>query len=476
MDISRRPWELCSLHQSPMDKKSIQTSSKSAQIPMNRLLRRLSGHPSDRDLLAYYHSPRAAQGHCYQLARLSSSSCEDSDGSSQVTRNANRRQIAIVEMDSPEEENDALPGMADDGCCTLPGMADDGCYTLRSRRGLHSGLAVVAPSNSSFILLTPPSTAPLSASRTHCQTNQNLSIASHHQRSTSESLPRTKFPLRDIGIVGTTRLASRAKHDTNLDKSLPDMYASDNNNTSFHPPIFQQPKSSAPSPESYQSLQDPSSPAASNPVRGLKIMKRAKTQESLPSLPKKNPAPSLSPQLAPETREKKCADVPVVPPIAVGLESTIDADAVSGDIRLVAQPKASSPPTLALPATDSALSYVNYEPGVHSTAGPLPPPPRLPGFDGHSTTPIFPPPPRPPRLNSPLPLRNPARSKDIEAVKQALQLPSSVSAALASRTRTKSGESLLKDTTAESPSPNALTRTGIVRFVTIVASCIKIQS
>lgn len=60
--ISRRPWELCSLHQSPMDKKSIQTSSKSAQIPMNRLLRRLSGHPSDRDLLAYYHSPRAAQG------------------------------------------------------------------------------------------------------------------------------------------------------------------------------------------------------------------------------------------------------------------------------------------------------------------------------------------------------------------------------------------------------------------------------
>ena len=462
-----------------MDKKSIQTSSKSAQIPMNRLLRRLSGHPSDRDLLAYYHSPRAAQGHCYQLARLSSSSCEDSDGSSQVTRNANRRQIAIVEMDSPEEENDALPGMADDGCCTLPGMADDGCYTLRSRRGLHSGLAVVAPSNSSFILLTPPSTAPLSASRTHCQTNQNLSIASHHQRSTSESLPRTKFPLRDIGIVGTTRLASRAKHDTNLDKSLPDMYASDNNNTSFHPPIFQQPKSSAPSPESYQSLQDSSSPAASNSVRGLKIMKRAKTQEPLPahsSLPKKSPAPSLSPQLAPETREKKCADVPVVLPIAVGLESTIDADAVSGDIRLVAQPKASSPPTLALPATDSALSYVNYEPGVHSTAGPLPPPPRLPGFDGHSTTPIFPPPPRPPRLNSPLPLRNPARSKDIEAVKQALQLPSSVSAALASRTRTKSGESLLKDTTAESPSPNALTRTGIVRFVTLVASCIKIQS
>jgi hypothetical protein len=47
---------------------------------------------------------------------------------------------------------------------------------------------------------------------------------------------------------------------------------------------------------------------------------------------------------------------------------------------------------------------------------------------------LSPPPPRPPRLNSPLPPRNAARAKDIEAVKQALQLPPSVSAALTSKT------------------------------------------
>lgn len=69
-------------------------------------------------------------------------------------------------------------------------------------------------------------------------------------------------------------------------------------------------------------------------------------------------------------------------------------------------------------------SYCNA--GIHATAGPLPPPPRA-AFNIDVNTP---PPPRPPRLNSP----NPTRARgDIEAVKQALQLPPSVSAVLASR-------------------------------------------
>ncbi|KAK0461891.1 uncharacterized protein EV420DRAFT_135179 [Desarmillaria tabescens] len=60
---------------------------------------------------------------------------------------------------------------------------------------------------------------------------------------------------------------------------------------------------------------------------------------------------------------------------------------------------------------DNPASYLNYQPGIHATAGPLPPPPRL-----------DPPPPRSAR-----------RRGDIEAVKQALQLPPSVSAALSKR-------------------------------------------
>lgn len=64
-------------------------------------------------------------------------------------------------------------------------------------------------------------------------------------------------------------------------------------------------------------------------------------------------------------------------------------------------------------------------PGVHATAGPLPAPPRVTfglGSDGHTS------PARPPRVGSPTQTR---RRGDLEAVKQALQLPSSVSAALA---------------------------------------------
>lgn len=373
---------------------------------MNGLLRRLNiGRASDNDLLAYYHSPLAGQPHAYQLEADS-------------TRNASRRRVAILELDPPEHSS------GDDG--------DGGC-SLRSRRGLVSGLTIVAPSGSSFILLTPPSTAPLSAPSSYCP------VPSSHQRSTSESLPRKKFPLRDIGIVGTTRLA---KYDTNPDKSLPDMYASVNNNTSLQPPIFQQPTSSS-------SSQEPATPA---PVRALKIMKRTKTQDSL--------SPQRNPQLAPQTGEKKRA---VIPPITVDLASESLTD--------TAQPKSSSitsPSILVLPATNSTLSYANYEPGVHSTAGPLPPPPRLPGFQGNSIATVSPPPPRPPRLNSPMPLRNTPQSEDIEAVKQALQLPSSVSATLASRTRTTSGESLKKGTTTGSTSPNDVPHTVVARFVTLL--------
>jgi len=372
--------------------------SSAAEKPMNSLLRRLTiGHASDNDLLAYYHSPLAGQPH-------------------DATRNASRRQVAILELDLPED-----------------GADDDGGCSLRSRRGLASGLAIVAPSDSSFILLSPPPTAPLSTPSSYCPAPPN------HQRSTSESLPRRKFPLRDIGIVGTTRLA---KYDTNPDKSLPDMYASVNNNTSLHPPIFQQPTSSP----SYQSSLEPATPA---PVRALKIMKRAKTQDSL--------SPQKDPQPAPQTGEKKRAVVP---------RSTVDPESES--VTDAAQPKSSSitsPPILVLPPIDSTLSYAKYEPGVHSTAGPLPPPPRLPGFQGNSIATVSPPPPRPPRLNSPIPLRNAPQSKDIEAAKQALQLPSSVSATLASRTRTMSRDK--KDTTTGSTVPNGVPRTVVARFVTL---------
>ncbi|SJL02177.1 uncharacterized protein ARMOST_05503 [Armillaria ostoyae] len=73
--------------------------------------------------------------------------------------------------------------------------------------------------------------------------------------------------------------------------------------------------------------------------------------------------------------------------------------------------RSSTDSSVATFSPDNPASYLNYQPGVHATAGPLPPPPRL-----------DPPPPRSAR-----------RRGDIEAVKQALQLPPSVSAALSRR-------------------------------------------
>ncbi|KAG7449387.1 uncharacterized protein BT62DRAFT_917947 [Guyanagaster necrorhizus] len=73
-------------------------------------------------------------------------------------------------------------------------------------------------------------------------------------------------------------------------------------------------------------------------------------------------------------------------------------------------PSSSMPDTDVTFSPENPASYLNYQPGLHATAGPLPPPPRLD------------PPPRSSR-----------RRADIEAVKQALQLPPSVSAALSKR-------------------------------------------
>jgi len=127
--------------------------------------------------------------------------------------------------------------------------------------------------------------------------------------------------------------------------------------------------------------------------------------------------PVFSMSNTPAISEETQFHLRVAPPVVIGIDSAVAA--AQGGIRLV-------------PTT----SYANYQPGVHSTAGPLPPPPRLP-FEALSAS-ASSPPPRPPRLNSPLPPRghtpllprSAARNKDLEAVKQALQLPPSVTAAL----------------------------------------------
>ncbi|KAF8803811.1 hypothetical protein BYT27DRAFT_7144427 [Phlegmacium glaucopus] len=133
--------------------------------------------------------------------------------------------------------------------------------------------------------------------------------------------------------------------------------------------------------------------------------------------------PSHSPMFSPVTPEigqSKDIHIPVAGPVIVNLGSHSTQTPSS---------RTNTPDTLATPVSPTTSSYLHYQPGVHSIAGPLPPPPRANfNIDIHN-----PPPPRPPRLQSPPPTRT---KRDLDAVKQALQLPPSVTAILSSNLTT----------------------------------------
>ncbi|EAU84506.2 hypothetical protein CC1G_00025 [Coprinopsis cinerea okayama7 len=136
--------------------------------------------------------------------------------------------------------------------------------------------------------------------------------------------------------------------------------------------------------------------------------------------------------VTPEIGASKEIHVPVAPPVIVDLASTSTRQTVklvssssTTNLKLphVPQRHGSSTPTFDPVET---TPFLGYQPGLHATAGPLPPPPRATFAMLHT-----PPPPRPPRLHSPAP---PRAKSDLEAVKQALQLPPSVAAKLAKTT------------------------------------------
>ncbi|KAJ7068016.1 hypothetical protein C8F01DRAFT_1017006 [Mycena amicta] len=289
---------------------------------------------TDSELFAsYYQSPLADAGISYAAKHkrsLSGESTSSSDYSSDDSSSehaqpprrssvpseggADRRRLAIVQMDVPETSKAAV-----------------------ARRGLNTrldGIALVAPPDAkSSTYIDPPFSAPLNPSRSMAQVQAD---DKPRHRSASEA---PIFP-----------------------KKLRIETASE----SLQPlPVIQEPHSSrSPTPNS------------------LSGPKRRSTDISAHT---------------PEIGESKRIDVPVAAPVVVdlGLDSSIS------------------------PTTRRDYSaYLNYEPGVHATAGPLPPPPK------HSAAfpinPSTPPPPRPPRLHSPPPRR-----------KEGLQLPG-VSAVLGS--------------------------------------------
>ncbi|KAF7331859.1 hypothetical protein MKEN_00066000 [Mycena kentingensis (nom. inval.)] len=104
---------------------------------------------------------------------------------------------------------------------------------------------------------------------------------------------------------------------------------------------------------------------------------RAPTPNSMPQPKRRSTDLSVH---TPEIGQSKDVHVPVAAPVVVNLGSD---------------------PSLRPNSSTDYSAFLNYQPGVHATAGPLPPPPRA----TFAINPSTPPPPRPPRLHSPPPRR-----------------------------------------------------------------------
>ncbi|KAI0773824.1 hypothetical protein C8Q74DRAFT_1368373 [Fomes fomentarius] len=360
---------------------------------------------------------------------------------------ADRRRLAIVEMDPPPTTAAAAKSVArkrskgvimdGESSADLPASSSMG-GTLFSRRGLHiGGLALVAPPDASpktYTNLSPPSTAPVSTwSGTHPPPS---AFAPSHTRSASEAVQTSSASRsrlhhkssRDVGIVGLSS-ASTASESLGPVSPTSDEYHVYAQSEGLGVPIFQTPaKSRPPSPGVV-------TPELSDTSSGSAFRSPHQRQLSTPIFGMEDGI------VTPGIGEGKDIRQPVVGPVIVGLspEMLQRTQGAIGRGAPSVQSPASSSPSQHSSSASSPSQYLHYQPGIHATAGPLPPPPRsIYGRDATNAAP----PPRPPRHHTPLP--NSAR-RDIDAIKEALQLPQSVSAKLAARTPPESDTHLARD-------------------------------
>ncbi|TBU42134.1 hypothetical protein BD309DRAFT_1081608 [Dichomitus squalens] len=350
---------------------------------------------------------------------------------------ADRRRLAIVEMDATtsvppmsigRKRSKGLDrdGKSADSSSSPTGGSGMSTGTLFSRRGVHiGGLALVAPPDASprtYTDLTPPSTAPVSSGSAALPPPSAFQT---HTRSASEAFnaagSRSRLhhkSSRDVGIVGLSS-ASTASESLSPASPTSDEYHVYTQSAGLRVPIFQTPaKSRSPSPGgTTPELSDTSSAGA---IRSA--------HQRLLSTPIFGMEDGI---ITPGIGEGKDIGQPVVGPVIVGLSPSMlqppsarsaSKSAATHGLPSLQSPASSSPSCHSSPSSSSP--YLHYQPGVHSTAGPLPPPPRS-IFEKDNA------PPRPPRYHTPLP--NSTR-RDIDAIKEALQLPQSVSAKLAART------------------------------------------
>ena len=299
--------------------------------------------------------------------------------------------------------------------------------SIRSKRVLDDSverLALVAlpdGSRGTYTEFTLPPNALATVEKTAAYGNQPSSGYQPHLRSAPEvttgnkTMHRRKSS-RNVGIIGT----SPASASTTLEPK--------EQSDGLNPPIFQVPQSRSPSP-------DPTDRVAVS-----KTTPHGRADHSN----------ILSPHMEviePGIREGK---EPVGAPVIVSLMSTSSPQTA----RPTTRPSRSPSPTklqassdiVSLGATSAYPSplttadpYLFYQPGVHATAGPLPPPPKaIFNIDPGST------PPRPPRINSPPPRD---RRRGDGTIIQALKVPEPTGSSLSS----KRSNSSFSDLHSESP-------------------------
>src|SRR6266702_4005810 len=353
----------------------------------------------------------------------------------------NRRAAMVpLEVDTLEEQ-DHLPLSAPSIATTTLPLTSRGLVVEAQL----AASALVAPPDSDlvplhdipFSSLTPSLLSTVSPTAPLVVRSPSSAQAGHSRKARTTS--HTKSSSRDIGIVGTRRKSpqglARLSQDTPSD---------------LKPPIFQTPTSRSPSPLISGSADTSDSDSSAHHI--LSDVSHSPPAAMSASV---EPMHSVSPIMNGLTGYTQPRSAP----------SLITSSSRHQRISTPEQGQAS--PSSATSMSAAPSSYLYYQPGLHSKAGPLPPPPRA-MFDIDFSAP---PPPRPPRLRSPSPLTSKRGSGESTT-------PTSVTLRLASKTSVTSihhqiqinstpppnNESSSSDSSVYSPERVSLSFFSLVRF------------
>ena len=303
-------------------------------------------------------------------------------------RSSDNRKFAIVplKVDTPGpatggETAQYIPSVPNATSTTLPPPVAGRRELLVGVQLAASAPALVAPPDTNLVplhdivpsSLTPSSpSSSASLSPTTPKFPHSPSSSEREKSRTPRSIAHSRTPSRDVGIVGTLTRRELLQGLTTVQDTP----------SNYQPPIFQTPSSRSSSPDTspVETTSPESNPRLRTASSGEAHVRSTAMSASVEPIPS---APHVMNGHGIHTRpHMTTASLP---------RQQLGDDPEHGQ---------GSPVSAASSVSAAPSSYLFYQPGVHSKAGPLPPPPRA-MFDIDFNAP---PPPRPPRLRSPSPL------------------------------------------------------------------------